>query len=306
MKNIAIILFVVLLIVVLGLYLVSFQVGETESALVMTFGKPTRQVKEPGWYLKWPTPIQRVSKFDSRLQVVEGNLVETPTKGAVPIIVDTYVVWKIGEPLQFYNSNNQGSVAEAKKRLRSQINDTQNRVVGLHAFAEFVNSDRSNVRLDQIESEMLNDLKQGVADAKYGIEVMTLGIKQLKISKDVSEDVFNRMRAERTRRTEAIVAQGNAEATRIRTDADSKVTELLAAAEARAMAIRAKGDAEAAQYYEMLEQNPELAMMLRNTEALKKSLRDKTTLVIPADVEPFKYLREMPAVGGGEPSKSKP
>ncbi|MHC4156737.1 MAG: protease modulator HflC [Planctomycetota bacterium] len=306
MKNIAIILFVVLLIVVLGLYLVSFQVGEAESALVMTFGKPTRQVKEPGWYLKWPTPIQRVSKFDSRLQVVEGNLVETPTRGAVPIIVDTYVVWKIDEPLQFYNSNNQGSVAEAKKRLRNQINDTQNRVVGLHAFAEFVNSDRSNVRLDQIETEMLKDLKEGVADANYGVEIMTLGIKQLKISKDVSEAVFKRMGAERTRRTEAILAQGEAEATRIRTDADSKVTELLAVAEARAMAIRAKGDAEAAQYYEMLEQNPELAMMLRNTEALKKSLSRQTTLVIPADVEPFKYLSKMPAIGAGQPGESNP
>jgi membrane protease subunit HflC len=305
MKNIAIILFVVLLIGVLGLYLISFQVGETESALVMTFGKPTRQVQEPGWYLKWPTPIQRVTTFDSRLQVVEGNLVETPTKRAVPIIVDTYVVWKIGEPLQFYNSNNRGSVEEAKKRLRSQINDTQNRVVGLHAFAEFVNSDRSKIRLDQIETEMLKDLREGVADANYGIEIMTLGIKQLKISKDVSEDVFKRMRAERNQRTQAIVAQGNAEATRIRTDADSKKTELLAAAEARAKAIRGKGDAEAAQYYEMLEENPELAMFLRNTEALKEALKEKTTLVIPAAIDPFSYLIKMPVIAGGEPNESR-
>jgi len=306
MKNIAIILFVALLIGVLGLYLILFQVSETESALVMTFGKPTRQEKDPGWYFKWPTPIQRVTKFDSRLQVVEGNLVETPTRGAVPIIVDTYVVWKIGEPLQFYNSNNRGSVEEAKKRLRYQINDTQNRVVGLHAFAEFVNSDRAKIKLDEIETQMLKDLRQGVADANYGIEIMALGIKQLKISKDVSEDVFKRMRAERNRRTEAIVAQGNAEATRIRTDADSKKTELLAAAEARAKAIRGKGDAEAAQYYQMLEENPELAMFLRNTEALKEALKEKTTLVIPADIAPFNYLNKMPDVGTGEQSKPRP
>jgi membrane protease subunit HflC len=305
MKSVAITLFVVLLIAILAVYLVSFQVSEMESALVMTFGKPTREVTEPGWYFKWPSPIQRVTKFDSRLQVVEGNLLETPTKGAVPIIVDTYVVWRIGEPLEFYNSNNRGSIEEARKRLRNHINDTQNRVVGLHEFSEFVNSDRSKIRLDQIEKEMLEDLQAAVAGADYGIEIATLGIKQLKISKDVSEDVFKRMQAERNRRTQEVIARGNAEATRIRTDADSKKTELLAAAEARAKAIRGMGDAEAAQYYRMLEENPELAIFLRNTEALKASLKENTTLVIPADIDPFSYLSRMPVIGGGEPNETK-
>ena len=127
----------------------------------------------------------------------------------------------------------------------------------------------------------------------------------MKISKDVSEDVFKRMQAERNRRTQEVIARGNAEATRIRTDADSKKTELLAAAEARAKAIRGMGDAEAAQYYRMLEENPELAIFLRNTEALKASLKENTTLVIPADIHPFSYLRRMPVIGGGEPNETK-
>ncbi|MHC4497620.1 MAG: protease modulator HflC [Planctomycetota bacterium] len=305
MKNIAITLFIVLLIVVLGLYLVSFQVSETESALVMTFGKPTREITEPGWYFKWPAPIQRVSKFDSRMRVFEADLGETTTKGAVPIIVNTYVVWKISEPLQFFNTNNRGSVEEAKSKLRSQINDTQNRVIGLHEFSEFVNSDPSRIKFGQIEGEMLTDLQQAISDANYGIEIRALGIKQLKISKDVSEDVFKRMRAERNRMTEAIVAQGTSAAMRIRTDADSKKTELLAAAEARAKAIRGQGDAEAAKYYEMLKENPELAMFLRNIEALKETLKEKTTLVIEPEVEPFTFLRKKPDIIPRKPDDKK-
>ena len=68
----------------------------------------------------------------------------------------------------------------------------------------------------------------------------------------------------------------------------------MAATEARAKAIRGAGDAEAAQYYKMLEADPEFAMFLREIETLKKTLKERTTVVLPADAEPFKLLKEMP------------
>jgi len=302
MKSIAISIFVVLIVAVLGLYLVSFQVREIESALVTTFGKPTREITEPGWYFKWPAPIQRVDKFDSRMRVFEADLGETTTKGAVPIIVNTYIVWKIGQPLAFFNANERGSVREADRKLLSQISDTQNRIIGRHTFGEFVNSDPTKIKFPEIEQEMLTDIQQSVSAASYGVDIMTLGIKQLKISEDVSKDVFERMKAERNRRTEATIAQGNAEATKIKTDADSIRTELLAVAEARAKAIMGQGDAEAAQYYEMLEEQPDLAIFLRNIEALKETLKERSTLVLPADSDPFKLLKQMPEIKIKEPN----
>ncbi len=295
MKNLAITIFIVLIITILGLYLVSFQVRETESALVTTFGKATSEdeIKEPGWYFKWPAPIQRVYKFDSRMRVFEADFGETTTREAVPIIVNTFIVWKIAEPLEFFNAV--GTVSEAESKLLSQISDTQNKVIGRHSFGEFVNSDPAKIQFKQIEEEMLADLKQTVRD-DYGIEIKTIGIKQLNVSEDVSKDVFDRMRAERNRKTEATIAQGNAEATKIRADADSKKTELLAAAEARAKAIRGQGDAEAAEYYKMLDEDPEFAMFLRNIEAIKKILEKRSTIVFSADTEPFDLLRKMPAL----------
>ena len=297
MKNIAITIFIVLIVAVMVLYLVSFQVREIESVLVTTFGKPTREITEPGWYFKWPAPIQRVHPFDSRMRVFEAELGETTTKGAVPIIINTFIVWKIAEPLEFFNAV--GTVKEAENKLRSQLGDTQNKVIGRHYFAEFINSDPAKIKFEEIQDEMLTDLKQAVR-TDYGIEIKTLGIKQLKVSEDVSKDVFERMRAERNRKTEATIAEGNAEATRIKADADSKKTELLAAAEARAKAIRAEGDAEAAKYYKLLDEDPEFAIFLRKIEALKKYLEKRSTIIFSADMEPFELLREMPVL---EPKK---
>ena len=93
MKNITITIFIVLIIAVLGMYLFLFQVRETQSCLVTTFGNPSREIIRPDWYFRWPAPIQRIYKFDSRMRIFEADLGETTTKGAVPIIVNTYVVW---------------------------------------------------------------------------------------------------------------------------------------------------------------------------------------------------------------------
>lgn len=297
MKNLVITIFIILLIAFLGLVFATFQVRETQSALVTTFGKPTREITKPGLYFKWPPPVQWLHRFDSRMRVFEADIGETTTKGAVPIIVNTYAVWKIAEPLEFFNAV--GTVSEAENKLRSRINDTQNKVIGRHSFGEFVNSDPAEIHFKQIEEEMLTDLQKTVRE-DYGIEIKTLGIKQLKVSEDVSKDVFVRMAAERNRKTEATISEGNAEAVSIKTDADKKTTLLLDAAEARAKVIRGQGDAEAAKYYEMLKEDPEFAMFLRDIEALKKILEERSTIVFSADSAPFTLLKEMPVL---EPKK---
>jgi membrane protease subunit HflC len=301
MKNIAIPILIAVIFVVMAAYLVTFQVRETESGFVTRFGEPVREITEPGLYFKLPTPIEQVHKFDSRMRVFEAaELSETTTRGAVPIIVNTYVVWRVAEPLKFLNAVK--TVENAEEKLRNQINDTQNRVIGQHAFGEFVNSDPTKIRFDEIQEEMLADLKEPVRE-EYGIEIKTLGIKQLKVSEDVTKQVFERMKAERQRRTQATISEGEAAATTIRTQAEEKRTVLLAAAEARAKALRGRGDAEAARYYEMLEEDPELAMFLANLETLLTTLKERATIVIPADAEPFKLLTEMPRL---QPKSSTP
>lgn len=295
MKNIAIPILIAVISIVMVIYLVTFQVRETESGFVTRFGKPVREVTQPGLRFKWPTPIEQVHKFDSRMRVLEAaQLAETTTRGNVPIIVNTYIVWRVAEPLKFLNAVK--TEANAESKLRNHINDTQNRVIGQHSFGEFVNNDPSKIQFDEIQEEMLADLK-GPVLAEYGIEIKTLGIKQLKVSEDVTKQVFERMKAERQGRTDAITSEGVAIATQIRADANKKRDILLDAAEGRAKEIRGQGDADAARYYEMLEADPNLAIFLRNLETLRQTLKERTTIVIPTNAEPFSLLMGLPSLG---------
>ncbi len=297
-KGMTIIVLIVILVITV-LFFTAFQVRETESALVTRFGEPVRDVTEPGLHFKWPPPIESVHVFDSRNRVFEVDLRETTTRGAVPIIVKTYVVWNIAEPLTFFNSV--GTVLEAERNIRTQLSDTQNRVIGRHHFSDFVNSDPDEIKFVQIEEQMLTDLGPTLMD-NYGIQANAVGIKRLQVSEDVSENVFERMRAERNRMTDDILSQGMALAQRIRADADAKKKEILNMAEARAMRIRGEGDAEAATYYRMLDADPELAMFLRDLEALRKTLEKRTTIILSADTEPFKLLKQMPTFEPKDPS----
>jgi membrane protease subunit HflC len=295
MKKTALIILVLLLVTILGLLLVSFQIRETESVLVTSWFGDTREMTEPGLYFRWPPPVERVYKFDSRLHVFEADMGETTTKGAVPIIVNTYIVWRIAEPLEFFNAV--GTVKEAENKLRSQLSNIQNEVIGKHSFSELVNSDVEKIKFEEIEDQMLKGLQLAVAE-NYGIEIKALGIKQLKVSQEVTAKVFDRMRAERNRMAVNTITEGEAEATTIRTDAEMKRSMLLTAAEARAKAIRGEGDAEAAKFYKLLEEDPELAMFLRDLEALKKILANRSTIVLSADTEPFKLLKKAPDLEG--------
>jgi membrane protease subunit HflC len=273
-------------------------VRETESALVLTFGKPgNKAITEPGLNYKWPAPIQMVYKFDSRLRVYEGVIEETTTRGGEPIVVTAYIVWKIAEPLKFFEAV--GNDQRAQEHLASQLRDKRNSIIGQHYFSDFVNSDPNKIKFAEIEQQIKKELAGAVLE-NYGIEIRDVGIKQLGVSEKVTQDVFERMIADRTRKTQAIVAAGNAEAGKIRSDAESKRTMILAAAQARAKAIRGQGDAEAAKFYKELEQDSALAIFLRQTEALKKILKDRATVVLSADSDPFKLLKQMPAI---EPNK---
>lgn len=293
MKNLSVLVLVLVIAAVLTVYLFSFQVRETEVALVTRFGEPIRTLEEPGIYRKWPEPINVVYKFDSRSRLYERVLDETTTLGGEPIIVASYVVWKIGDPGVFLESVR--DVAGAEKQLKTLLGNTQNTVIGEHSFSDFVNSDPSKIKFEEIEREMHESLKDH-AMKEYGIEIRSVGIKQLKISEKATEAVFARMSADRDRKTKAILAEGIAEATRISTDAERKRTELLAIVESQAKSIRGSGDAEAAEYYKELEADPELAMFLRDLEALKKILKNKTTIVLGADTKPIELLKGIPDI----------
>ena len=293
MKNLPVIILVLLIAVVLGVFFFSFKVSETEVAVLTTFGEPVEGTIEPGWHFKLPQPIQKVKTYDSRARLYETALEETTTSDLVPLTVSNYIVWRIEDPLKFLQSV--GTVEDAKDKLYPALRNTRNSIIGEFEFNKFVNADPEKIKFEEIELRMEKSLAEYAA-REYGIKVETVGIKQIGVSADTTKEVFERMKAERQRRIDAILAEGKAESDKIRSDAEAKQTELLAIVDAQAQIIRGAGDAEAAQYYEMLKEEPEFAIFLRDIEALREMLKENSTIVLGAKTEPVKLLDKVPDI----------
>jgi membrane protease subunit HflC len=293
MKNFWTILSVVIVVMILLLSSVLYQVRETETVIVTRFGEPVRPETEPGLKVKFPKPIEVVHRFDSRPRLIDTPVRETTTADLQSIIVKSYAVWAIADPGKYLTSVK--DIKSAEKSLGTLLRNAQNSVIGNHSFSEFVNTDPAKIQFEQIENEIANEIRE-TAMNEYGITIKAVGIKKLNIPKDVTEKVFDRMKADRTRKKESILAEGRAEAERIRSDAEAKQKELLAVATTQAQVIRGTGDAEAAKYYAMLKEDPDLAMFLRNLEALKKILAEKTTIVLGVETEPIDLLKGVPAI----------
>ncbi len=275
-----------LLIVFLAL-LFLFQVRQTDVAVVTTFGRATRPITEPGLYLKWPWPIQNVTRLDKRLQSLEGPFEETLTKDLRNLLVEVFVGWRIADPALFYTRFN-GSIPSAARSLENILSASKIAAVGRHNFADFVSPDPSAVKFDEIEKEIVTAVD---ADARpLGIEVDFARIKRIGLPESVTEKVFDRMKAERNKEVERLRAEGEAQAARIRSQADVERDKLLAAADAESRRIRGEGEAEAAKWFAVFQQEPVLANFILRLNAIEASLKDRATLIVDPRSPPWDLL----------------
>ena len=267
----------------------TFQLNETESAVVTTFGRPA-QVTEPGLHFRWPFPFQKISRFDHRVRCYEGSsgkLEETMTGDGHNLLVGIYVNFRIRDVVKFFVTFE--DVSRAEDQLNSLMRGAKNSAFGLYRFNQIVNTNPKEMRLGEIQDKIKADLIRQTAD--YGIEILSVGINTINVPKTVSEKVFSRMIAERKRVADKFIAEGESEASKIRISADSAKVVKLADAEAQAKEIRAKGDAEAAKYYAVFKQNPELAEFLRKLDSLREIMKGRTTLVVDTNTAPFDLLK---------------
>ena len=63
------------LVLIFALLLFVFQVRQSETAVVATFGKPVATYTNAGAYFKWPWPVQKVYKYDQRCADDDGESV---------------------------------------------------------------------------------------------------------------------------------------------------------------------------------------------------------------------------------------
>lgn len=274
---------------VLLLRLVIYEVQEGETAVVLTFGKPTGGAEAPGPALKLPWPIQQVSRYDARLRVLQTPLEQTFTEDQQTVLVGSFLLWRVASAREFVGGLR--DVATAEGKLLSALRSAQKNAIARRKFQELVNADPAQLRYAEAEAEMLAALQQHPDVKGQGVEVKLVGIRRLGLPEKVTGAVFDRMREERQALAAKVLAEGRAEAGRIRAEAEGRRSALLSQAQADARRTLAAAEQEIASHYAVFEQAPELAVFLKKVEALRALLDQRTTVVLDSTQPPFDLLR---------------
>lgn len=271
-----------------------FVVDETEWAVVVRFGKLVRTVGQAGLHLRFP--VDSVRKFDRRLQVYNPPATEFLTGDKKNLLIDAFVVWRIDDPVRFWQSV--GDVVGAEMRLHDLVWSQLAAALGNYQLSHLV-----TVRANEVgngEATKLTELTTAVrtycreiARRLYGIDIVDVRVKRLNFPEQNKEAVFARMRAERERIAKQYLAEGEEIATRIKAEADREKERILAEAYREAERIKGEGDAIAARIYgQAFSKDPQFYRMLRTLDAYKKALDNKTTIVLSADSEFLRLLTQ--------------
>jgi membrane protease subunit HflC len=287
-RNPLILIIGIVLVVIFFLLLFTFQVRQSEVVMVTTFGRPSEPYTKPGIYLRWPWGIQMVHRFDQRVQNFEDQLSEGLTRDGKNLITSVYVGWKITEPARFFAKFGAGeSIPEAEKYLKQALVGAKSAVVGMHPLVDFVSASDNGTNYLAIENQILEGVRNQVQQAGYGMAIEFLGIKRLAIPDQVTQQVFDEMTKERQVLVSASEAEGAAEASKIKSQADRTAAEMLAKAEGEATQIRGTAQAEAGKYLTIFKQDEGLANFIFRLDALEGTLKERSILIFDRRTPPF-------------------
>jgi membrane protease subunit HflC len=184
-----------------------------------------------------------------------------------------------------------GSAAQAEESLKGLARNAYSGVVGKHPFSQFISTDEKELKFVEIEQEMLQRIQADVATNGYGLDVKFLGIKKLGLPETVTQLVFDRMQSERALQEGRIRDEGTRVAEEIRSRANLTSAKMLAEADAEATRIRGLGMSKAAESLKVFEQEPVLASFLQKLEGLELFLKDRTILLLDESTSPLDMLK---------------
>ncbi len=271
MKKYSGILFIVIFILLLGVWQCFFTVDQTEQAFLLQLGKPVGGILGPGLHFKIPF-LQQVMHFEQRILAYDAAPAEILTKDKKNLVVDNYSKWQITDPLKFYQTVK--TIEGAQSRLDDIIYAQLRVELGVHTLTEVVSEKRS-----ELMKKVTQKSNQLAAD--YGIKVVDVRIKRADLPPENERHVFDRMRAEREREAKRYRSEGKEQAMKIRAAADRERAIILAQAFQQAEQIKGQGDEEAIKIYaKSIRQDPEFYAFIKSMEVYQKGFDKKTQLVI--------------------------
>ena len=262
-----------------------FVLSQTEQAIVLQFGEPIREIKNPGLKLKLPF-IQKVIFYDNRLLNLEPPAQEVVLNDKKRLDVDNFTRYRIVDPLKFYQTVR--TEAQARSKLEEIVNSSVRKVLGRSTLQELLSSQRT---------EIMSDISQAVkVDAEQiGVSVADVRIRRADLPVEVLQAINARMKTEREREAKEFRATGQQEAQKIRAEAEKEQAVIIAEAEKQAQIIRGEGDKQAIEIWNSAAGvDPKFFAFYRSLEAYKNSLSGQgdTSLVLSPDSEFFEYFKQ--------------
>ncbi|MCP5141563.1 MAG: protease modulator HflC [Chromatiales bacterium] len=282
--------------VLLGLLIWSsmFIVDQRERAILFRLGEIVHSDFAPGLHFKIPV-INNVRKFDGRILTMDSQPERYLTSEKKNVIVDSFVKWRIKDVATFYRSTG-GDERLASTRLSQIIKDMLRAEFAKRTIQEVVAGDRTQI-MDVLSSQAT------MAVSDLGIDVVDVRIKRIDLPTDVSDSVYQRMRAERARVAKDFRSRGEERAIRIRAEADRERTVLLAEAYRDAERLRGEGDASAAEIYaKAFERDEEFYSLYRSLQAYRSSFTGpEDVLLLKPDSDFFRYFNNLQGTETGNP-----
>ena len=262
-----------------------YMVDEREKAIIVRFGQVLRYDDAPGLHVKTPF-LDEARYFDSRILTLDAEPQPFLTKEKKYVVVDSFVKWRIEDALKYFLTVS-GQEVDARRRLEQVVNSSLRDEFGKRTVHDVISTDR----------QMIMDILTAYADQearKFGIVVSDVRIQRVDLPDEVSQSVYQRMKAERLRIANELRAQGAEAAEKIRADAERQREVLVAEAYGKAERVRGEGDAKAtAIYAAAYTRAPEFYSLYRSLIAYKESFRKKDDImIVDPSADFFKYMKK--------------
>lgn len=268
-----------LVLIVAGvLYSNSFVVTKpNEYTMIQQFGKVVSVRDEPGLSFKIPF-VQNAKTIPNTVLLYDLPISDVITKDKKTMVADSFVLWKVSDPLTFIQTLN-GNVSNAEARISTIVYNSMKNVISNLSQTEIISG------RDTLAQSIFANIGDGLE--KYGVELVAVETKRLDLPDDNKQAVYERMISERNNIAASYQAEGESEATKIRSETDKTISIQIAQAEAQAAKIEAEGEAE---YMRILseayadESRADFYSFVRSLDAAKLSMSgDNKTLILTPD-----------------------
>ena len=226
---------VILVVLIIAVSSATYVVHQNEYGVVYQFGAVVDVKESPGLYFKIPF-VQTTSALPKTKLLYDLPISDVITADKHSMVLDSFALWRISDARLFIESLS-GSISNAESRINAIV---------YNALKTVISSQNQEAIISGRDGAVVRLVMENIGNSfeRYGIEMLAVETKTLDLPDDNKSAVYTRMISERNNIAASYTAEGEAEAKRIRNEADKQVEITISKAKSEAETVKAAGDAE--------------------------------------------------------------